>query len=274
MDSLFIEIPDNSPNIYGKIRKMNKVLIDVNDLIKSYTKNDLMPRCGYESKYCETNFKGELLIDLILFIDKKKSYAYKQIAQEADVDDNNNLISGKILDPPKIVKRSTLGLKGDTIPLTKKIMQDIIDISFEPKTTIQQKYHILLQKYKQWYQDLKEAIDNLDIKLIASPVKWQKQVHIVNAMKFYNQFFEQVFEPLVPGLATTCKFLSLQSIKKLDPCIDVTKMKHFVFPTNFNKEFVKEKMDKLGIYIDIEEQWKKINNTVCESLISNIKDNR
>ena len=52
--------------------KMNKVLTDVNDLIVDYTKNTLMPRCGFESDRCETNFKGEMLIDSILFIDVKR----------------------------------------------------------------------------------------------------------------------------------------------------------------------------------------------------------
>lgn len=270
-DSLFIQIPDkSSKTIYDKIRKMNKVLIDINDLIADYTKKELMPRCGFDPKYCETNFKGEMLIDTILFIDVKKSYAYRQIAAEADVNDKNEIISGKILDPPEITKRSTLGVKGDMIQLTKDIMQDIIDISFL-NIPAHNKYKLINEKIGGHYKKFTDAIKALDIKTVGFPARWQKKIYVNNSMKLYNKIIEPVFQYLSFGYAVYCNFSSLQTFKNLDLDFPIEKVKMMVFPPKFDVNLVKQKMDEYGITLNPEEQWNKVYNVVCHRLMDNIK---
>lgn len=270
-DSIFIKIPDNSDNVYDKIRKMNKVLTDVNNLIVDYTKNELMVRCGYNPSRCETNFKGEMLIDSILFIDVKKSYAYKQIAAEADVNENNELVSGKIFKEPIIVKRSTLGLKGDTIALTKDIMSDIINISFDDTLTKDEKLKKVYKDLGDFNKKFKESINKLNIKYVGSPVRWQKKDYVIYGMKLYNAIVEPVFQYLSPGYSVQCKFNSLSKIKSLGINIPVEKMNMFVFPAELDVEKTNEALRKYEIEIDVETQWSKVFNTVCERLLNNLK---
>lgn len=270
-DSIFINIPDKSTNINDKINKMNKVLTDVNDLIVDYTKNTLMPRCGFESDRCETNFKGEMLIDSILFIDVKKSYAYRQIASEAELDSDGNLINGKIFTNPLIVKRSTLGLKGDTIALTKDIMNDIINISFDDSIHNNDKKEAILKKIKTHYNLFLDAISTLNCKLIGAPVRWQKKDYVIYGMKLFNALVEPSFQYLSSGYAVYCNFTSLNKIKELNLNIPVDKIKMIVFPNEFDVEKAKNQMSEYGIIIDKDEQWSKIYNTVCQRLMNNIK---
>lgn len=270
-DSIFIQIPDNSDNVYDKIRKMNKVLTDVNNLIVDYTKNELMVRCGYNPDRCETNFKGEMLIDSILFIDVKKSYAYKQIAAEADVNENNELVGGKIFKEPIIVKRSTLGLKGDTIALTKDIMSDIINISFDDTLSKSEKLKTVYKNLGDFNRKFKEAISNLNISYIGSPVRWQKKDYVIYGMKLYNAIVEPVFQYLSPGYSIECKFNSLSKIKSLGIDIPIEKMNMFVFPNELDVEKTNAMLKKYEIEIDVETQWSKVFNTVCERLLNNLK---
>lgn len=270
-DSIFIQIPDQSDNIYDKIRKMNTVLTDVNNLIVDYSKNELMPRCGFDPSRCETNFKGEMLIDSIIFIDVKKSYAYKQIAAEADVNDKNELIGGKIFKEPLIVKRSTLGLKGDTIPLTKDIMNDIINISFNDELNKNEKRNTIFKNLGVFNNKFKNAIKNLDIKLIGAPVRWQKKDYVIYGMKLFNSIVEPTFQYLSPGYAVQCKFNSLSKLKKLNLDFNVEKLTMFVFPPTFDVDNVKKAMSDYEIEIDQDVQWNKVFNTVCERLLNNLK---
>lgn len=273
-DSIFINIPGEYKDIYEKIRSMNKVLKDVNELIVDYTKNTLMPRCNIDPKYCETSFKGELLIESILFLDVKKSYAYKQLAAEAEIDENNNVIGGIILKKPEVMRRSTLGIKGDTIPLSKDIMEELIEyIAFDNTLTKKEKYTKAIEALGKYNQIFLKAVEELDAKKIGAPVRWQKKDYVIHGMKLFNALIDPVFQHLSFGYALYCKFNSLKALESLNLTdVPLEKVKMMVFPEKFDVELTKKKMQEYGISIDINEQRDRIISKVCKRIIAILKE--
>ena len=90
-------------------------------------------------------------------------------------------------------------------------------------------------------------------------------------MKLYNAIVEPVFQYLSPGYSVQCKFNSLSKIKSLGIDIPIEKMNMFVFPAELDVEKTNAMLKKYEIEIDVETQWSKVFNTVCERLLNNLK---
>ena len=100
-----------------------------------------------------------MIIDRILMLDVKKSYAYRLIASEAAVDEKTNkIVSGKVYETPIIEKKSGLGVKSDTIELTKAILDFLINLALGDKGKKEEKYKIALQEMYRFDKEYKECL--------------------------------------------------------------------------------------------------------------------
>lgn len=270
-DSLYIQIPYCPEDTIEKIKVVNKTANDINDLIVNYNKSYLLPRCGFSPNENQTFFKEEMILDVIIMLDVKKAYAYRQLTAEAEVDpETNKLIKGKIFSKPKITKKSGLGVKSDTILMTKLIMNDLIDISLDIGTNAE-KYNKVIESVGSFHKLFMENLKNFKISSIGVPVRWQKKLYVNHAMKLYNAIIEPVFQFLSPGYFVYCKFNNMQLIKNTKVDLPFEKLNALVFPHKFDSELVLDMMKKYQIEIDYETQWTKILNKTCHSLINNIK---
>lgn len=272
-DSLFLEIPKNPEKIEDKIKLVNKTASDINSLIVSYNKNYLLPRCGYSSDRNETKFKEEFVIDRMVMLDVKKSYAYRQLSSEAKIDEETNkLIDGKIFDHPMIEKKSGLGIKSDMINLTKDILDRLIDIALNTVMTPQSRYKLALTDLGNFKSLFEKALNEFDFQLIGTPVRWQKKQPIIQAMELYNRIVEKSFQYLTVGKLVYCQFNNLNKLKKYDFQFSLDKLNAIVIPSKFDKQKLKKALDDHDINFDREKQWENILNTTCRRFLKVFKD--
>lgn len=271
-DSLFIQIPQKPEEMVDKVKLVHKTATDINDLIIGYNKNYLLPRCGFSPERNETKFKEEMLIDKIIMLDVKKSYAYRLIASEAAVDEKTNkIVAGKVYEKPLIEKKSGLGVKSDTIELTKSILDFLINLALGDSAKKEDKYKFALKEMAKYDREFKECLKTFNFVRIGTPVRWQKKVNAINAMKLYNAVVEKSFQYLSIGHLIYCKFASQKLIDDLDIDVDSGKLNAIAIPLKFNKNQLKESLEKHGISFDLEKQWNNIYNKTCQRIISGLK---
>ena len=271
-DSLFIEIPQKPESMVDKVKLVHKTSSDINDLIVGYNKNYLLPRCGFSPDRNETKFKEEMIIDRILMLDVKKSYAYRLIASEAAVDEKTNkIVSGKVYETPIIEKKSGLGVKSDTIELTKAILDFLINLALGDKGKKEEKYKIALQEMYRFDKEYKECLKSCNFARIGTPVRWQKKVNAINAMKLYNAVVEKSFQYLSIGYLLYCNFASQKMIDDLDLDISSGKINAIAIPIKFDPNKLKESLNKYGITFDVEKQWENIYNKTCKRIVAGLK---
>ena len=213
-----------------------------------------------------------MIIDRILMLDVKKSYAYRLIASEAAVDEKTNkIVSGKVYETPIIEKKSGLGVKSDTIDLTKSILDFLINLALGDKGKKEEKYKIALQEMSRFDQEYKECLKSCNFARIGTPVRWQKKVNAINAMKLYNAVVEKSFQYLSIGYLIYCNFASQKLIDDLDLDISSGKVNAIAIPIKFNKDQLKESMNKYGITFDVGKQWENIYNKTCKRIVAGLK---
>ena len=213
-----------------------------------------------------------MIIDRILMLDVKKSYAYRLIASEAAVDEKTNkIVSGKVYEKPIIEKKSGLGVKSDTIELTKSILDFLINLALGDTGKKEEKYKIALKEMSRFDKEFKECLKSCNFARIGTPVRWQKKVNAVNAMKLYNAVVEKSFQYLSIGHLIYCKFASQKVIDDLDLDITSGKINALAIPLKFNQDQLKESMNKYGITFDVEKQWENIYNKTCKRIVAGLK---
>jgi len=266
-DSLFIHIPYDEPDILKRIQMVNKTAKDINKLIVDFTTGYILPRCGFSPQYNHTNFKEEMIIDAMIFLDVKKTYAYRQLTKEAVVNENGELIEGKILSKPKVKKTSNLGVKSDTVAITKKIINSMLDLALERSLTSKERCDKAIEKIGEIRQEFINATNEMKFDLVGVPTKWGKKESIINSMILYNLAIENVFQPSSPGYFFYCKFKNKKKIESLKYEFDYNKLNGIVFPYKYDSELIIQKMKEYEIELDLEEQWEKtIYNTTCSRL--------
>lgn len=272
-DSLFIEIPVRPEDTKEKIKLVNQTSSEINQLIVNYNKSFLLPRCGFSPERNETNFKEEMVIDKIVMLDVKKSYAYRQISSEAKVDPKTNeLVKGYIFETPEIKKKSGLGVKTDTIDLTKTILDFLIQTALNDQVPTKEKYAFAIKELRKFREEFEDCLTNLKPYRIGTPVRWQKKVNAINAMKLYNATVENVFQYLTIGHLIYVQFASLQTIKKLNIDITSGQLNAIAIPIKYNSSQIFEAFQRYGISFDKEKQWNNIFNKTCQRLLNGIKD--
>lgn len=208
----------------------------------------------------------------MVMLDVKKSYAYRQIAAEAKINpETNELVKGKIFENPIIEKKSGLGVKTDTIDLTKEILDFLINTALNDQIQTKDKYNYVIKELQNYYNMFKTACDNFDVYKIGTPVRWQKKINAINAMLLYNATVEKSFQYLSTGHLIYCNFSSLQILKNLNADLPLEKLNAIAFPAKFSVDTIKENFKKYGISIDLEKQWNNILNKTCHRLLEGIK---
>ena len=271
-DSLFIEIPSKPESIIDKVKLVNKTSKDINDLIVRYNREYLLPRCGFSPERNETFFKEEMVIDRMVMLDIKKSYAYRQVSSEAEVNpDTNELIAGDVYETPVIKKKSGLGVKSDMIEMTKEILDFLIKTALGDISNPKERYETAILEMRKYSEKFKKHLADFEFSKIGAPARWQKKLNVIQAMKLYNATIEKSFQYLSVGHIVYVNFASLQPIRELDTDLPVDKLNAMAIPIKFDPEVLTSQMKKFGITFNADRQWSNIYNKTCKRIMSNLK---
>ena len=205
-------------------------------------------------------------------LDIKKSYAYRQISAEAKVDPNTNeLTEGNIFEKPEIQTKSGLGVKSDMIDLTKTILKFLIDVALNDSVPKNEKYNFAIKELKKFHDEFLNCLNEFDVQKVGTPVRWQKKINAINAMKIYNATVEKTFQYLTTGHLIYCEFASMKVIDDLKLDITSGQKNAIAFPQKFDSEKVKTAFRRYGIQFDIKKQWENIFNKTCKRLLEGLK---
>lgn len=254
-DSCFFFIPIKLEGVADKLRVANEVAEGINEYIKKYYTECLLPKQNITPHYLQTYFKTEYLMDAILFLDIKKQYAYLIIAKE-----------GKVYDKPTPDYKGIQIVKVDATKMTQNMLREIIDDTLLNKDIIPKerssKVVNIIKKYRQEYL---ENIRNFEFDQIASPGKWGKNIQIINSMKIYNFIAEK--ETFSFGSSGKLVYIKANDLSKFRN-FNTDKLETLAIPYKYNKDDLKILFDKYNIELDIEKQWsKKIFTKTCERLV-------
>lgn len=263
-DSIFFKIPIDCENmsIEERLEIANKAAKDINNIIKEYVEGYLLPKMNIDISNNQTDFKTELLIDSIMFIDVKKNYAYKLLAKE-----------NKVFEKPSFKYTGLQVIKSDTAKLTQDMLRDIIEKVALNTEILDNKQRIkkvieIVNKYKQIFD---EDCNNLIAERIGKPGKWSKQDLFINGMKLYNYIMgEDTFSSGSAGKFVYCNFLQIQKMKAAN--INLDKINGIVFPYTYDTEKVAEKFNEYRITINRTQQWDTLFTTSIQRVIEVIKN--
>ena len=250
-DSLYINIPNKitpTQTIEDRWEIASHVAENINNLIIDYTKDVLLPRCNIKPVHNKTFFKTELLMSSAMFLDVKKSYAFKLINKE-----------GKVLSTPKVQYVGIQVIKTNTPKITQQLLIEFIEgvMLNEDIPNDEKKTHLsgIIEKYYNIYID---NVKNFNFQDIGVPGKWAKTKLMINGMKLYNKLLnEQVFSPGSSGRFIYCK---------LDKSYGKTK--GICVPYEYDSNILKEKLDAYNIKIDVKTQWDKLITTTVKRVIN------
>ncbi len=271
-DSIFIHFKEDCKDDVKKmVSIVHKTSEDINKLVVDYNQLYLLPRCGYSPNQNQTFFKEELVLDTIMFLDVKKTYAYRLRAKEAKVNENNELVGGKILDEPEIVPTSNLGVKTNTIKLTNEILDSLLKIALDKNIDPKERIKLASDSINKTYTEFKKQVESFEFKNIADPVKMGKVLYVKYSMELYNTIIEPVFENTSAGFFIYCKFGDKNKLNNLNMNFDLEKLTGITVPYEFDKEKIISAFKEYSISIDIEKQWEKILSTTCHRVIDLFK---
>ncbi len=262
-----ILIKESGIDVKDMIKVAHEVALGINKLIIDYNEQYLMGRCGYSSKYNRTDFKEEIVMESIMFLDVKKTYAYKMLAKEAHLDINDNLVKGSILDEPKICPTSNLGVKTDSIVMTKDILTLLLETCLDKNIKPKDRMKRMIEAITKLHNNFLGCIDNLDLIDICKPAKWGKNKQFIFGMKAYNSMIENVFEYMSSGKFVNCVFKDMNKLKELNLDFDYEKLNGIVIPYNYDKNKLRKTFKEYNFEIDVKTQWSKIMSTTVTRVI-------
>lgn len=262
-DSIFILLRTKNVNISTeeKLKLLEKTAENINKEIRIYLNHFLLPRQNISPTFNNTEFKTELLIDSIMFLDVKKSYVYRLLAKE-----------GNILEHPEISYTGVQVVKSDTSNITRKILKHLIDIIL---SNIPRKYwKIELGKcFKIYKEKFNQMIEDFELSDIGFPIRWNKKEQSIYGMKLYNYIMsEETFSMGSSGYFIYCIFHDLSLFKNIN-IEDITKITGLCIPySGYDKIKLKNQMKEFRIEIDKDLQWEKINTTTVKRVVEIIKE--
>lgn len=254
-DSLFIFVDETTTDVRKMVKIARLISLDVNKKIIDFTSNYILPTLGYDGKYNQTSFKEEMVMDACIFLDIKKTYAYRLLAKEAVVDENDNLIKGRIFETPKIVPTSNLGIKTNVLKITNELLGELLEIALNSKFKASErlkKASLVIKNIEDKFIKMAEEFELLEVAL---PCKWNKTNNFIYGMKLYNKIIENKFDYGSTGLFFYCKFKNISKIKDLNLNIDkLENLNGIAIPYEYDKEILKQTLKKYDIELDIEKQ--------------------
>ncbi len=259
-DSLFLTIPYKDADklsIEEKLNISNKVSEDINDAIKKYLNEYLLPRSNISIDQNMTYFKSEMLIDSIMFLDVKKNYVCKVLAKK-----------GKIFKSPKIEYTGIQVVKSDAARFTQNMLIEMIEgVILNNEILPKDRLSKISDIVTNFHALFLKKCDDFDLIDIAFPGKWQKKDMFINGMKLYNYIMnKEIFSMGSAGNFIYCIFKNPKVFT-----IDISKTNGVCIPFAYDKDILKEKFKKYGIEIDRETQWNKLFTTTCRRIIDIVK---
>ena len=262
-DSLFISIPVKDSDKLTTQEKLNisdKISNEINDAVAKYLNEYFLPKSNISPDQNATYFKSEMLMDAIMFLDVKKTYAYKLLAKK-----------GKIFNEPSIEYTGIQVVRSNAAKLTQDMLRDLIEnVVLDEKIPSKEKLSqsgIIINKYHKKYLD---NIKNLDLEEISIPGKWSKADLHINGMLLYNFIMKQeVFSLGSAGYFIYCNFKNQKLLTNNK--FDATKVRGIVVPRVFDKNILLNKFEEFQFQIDSDQQWSVLYSTTLDRVLDLIK---
>jgi len=262
-DSLFINIPIKNPEkltIQEKLTISDKISNDINDHILKYLNEYFLPKSNISTIHNSTYFKTEMLIGSIIFLDVKKTYAYKLLA-----------LKGQILNEPSIEYTGMQVIRSDASKLTQDLLREIIEkIILNEKISLKEKLQYTINTVNNTHQKYINSINELDLVEISIPGKWSKADQIVNGMLLYNFIMKkEIFSGGSSGYFIYCTFKNIKLFQNSK--LDMSKIKGIVIPRFYDKLLLKKVFDDFQIQIDKQQQWDTLYSTTIDRVVNLVK---
>ncbi len=257
-DSIYIVIPtsNKNPTIQQKIDISQKKAVSINNSIKKYLNEYLLPKMNINPKYNYTDFKSELLIDSIVFIDVKKNYSYKILVKD-----------GKIFEKPIIQHKGIQIVRSNSTKFTQDILTEIIEgVLLNSDIDNKEKFNISIKIINKFKNKFDNNCKNFQLHDIGIPGKYGKNILLVNGMNLYNFITNKtVFTLGSSGLFIYCEFLNKSKFSKFQ---NMEKTRGVCIPYNHISDDIKTLFKNNQIKINTKEQWERIFTTTCHRILN------
>jgi len=277
-DSLYIAL-DTKPNSTTDelVAEADKISNAINDQIIYFIESCFLPKLGVDISHNKTFFKTELVADAIMFLDIKKNYAFRELA--------NN---GKIHPKPSVEYVGIPVVRNNIAKFTKDFIKAIVEsIALNKEITSGEMKKQLQVVAKEFWEKLQKDCTEFNFNDIGIPCKWgsnyTKEPFQVIAMRTYNTISgEDAFTPSMGGINVPIKISNqstfMNAIAKLknrnEFClgsISVQNVNYIALPYNRDQQKTKELMNKFGLTVDVTEYWGILYNTVAKRIVDTIK---
>ncbi len=279
-DSLYINIPTLKPkNINEAIEISNILSEEINNNIKKYMCEYLLPEMGILPEHNCTFFKTEIVASSLLLLDVKKNYSYKMLAKE------NNILS-----TPKVKYVGIPIVRSDYSKFTQDMLKHIIEeIALNEKVIM--KIEEVISYVKKMNVKMTEAVDSFDINYIGIPTKWTGRNYARDnaaliGMKLFNTLINKdIFKPLTSGKRIPIKIINTRKfIAKIEPFIgknkyylenlEIDKLSNICCYYTFKPNQLKEIFEDNSIEIDQQTIWEILYSTTCRRVVDVIRNNK
>jgi len=290
-DSLFVFIDNytrilergwdlSKPEIVKKVYEdfIKPLAIEINDYLKQRWQGEVLNYCNVSPEWNTLDFKTEIVMDAIAFIDAKKRYFV------------NMLMDDKVLyDPPKVKITGFEVVRSDAAPFTKELQMDIIQTFIDYRREIEKLPAVYIERKMYWVNRYNESVRELNLKYIGIPSSWskanyKKEPAYVLAAKFWNTIFKDELRPGKKSYRLSIKITNPLKLKKRIDEILKTKKKtelsgyqlkeiftmknplqwikekiNVIFvPPGIKPKFLLDKLKEVGIEIDFQTQREKV----------------
>mgnify|MGYP000879549326 CR=1 FL=1 len=262
-DSLYIAIPvreSDKLTSQEKLKIADKVAEDINSSITRYLNEYFLPKSNISPDYNVTYFKTEMLMSAIMFLDVKKTYAYKLEAKK-----------GKILSRPEVKYTGMQVVRSNAAKMTQDLLREIVEnVALNDHLNHKEKLSKTLQIIDETYNRFLECVENLDLSEISTPGKWSKQDAYINGMKLYNFIMgREIFSFGAAGNFIYCIFKNPKMFQKSG--LDMTKIKGIVIPQVYDKLALDKKFNEYQIEINKVTQWDTLYSTTVNRIVDLVK---
>jgi hypothetical protein len=280
-DSMYINIPKIKPtSSEDAVKHANAVSIELNDIIRSYLNNALLPKMNVSAENNQTFFKNELTASSIIFLEVKKNYAYKITSKE-----------GIIFPKPKVKYTGIPIVRSDCAKMTQDLIRVLIEDIALSDLKKEERLTSIDKIGRETFEKAKEDISNCEFHYIGVPSKWGgtnyvKEPSEIVGMRLYNTITEtETFKKMTSGFSIP---ITIEDYKVFNSKVEKIKnsndnyigniplanLTYLVFPYTYDKEQIKLLLEEYKIKIEIKKVWDKIINKSVERILETIKNSK
>jgi len=297
-DSMFMQIMNTDElkknfNI-DKLDKESVVKLDeefiqplskkLNEILRDIWFETILKKANIDNnEYNKLDFKTEMILNFILYGDKKKRYVYSILKEKA-----------KVFNEPKVQIKGFELTRSDASQFVKELQTALINVFLNNENI-----NDLISEFKkvviEFKEKLKKAVQEFNIEYIGIPKNWSARVYkkdpsYVLGAKLYNTFIQDRIRPGTKGLIIPIEIIPIKFRKFVKNFVaeNIDKQFHeyqlnvkdekiikyiiekatFIFiPPEYNKAKIKEFFENAGIRISL----KALINNSFESKIEPFK---